>query len=148
MVLPIDESQHNTMNEVNHVSDDNDLRDTARTSEREQERLGAHLREAREYLGLSQEFVAEKLSIPRASVSAIETGKRKLSSLELKGLARLYKRPLSYFLTDEYASSEPEDNTAVALFRTAKTLSDEDRQQVLRFAQFLKRAGRAPSPSK
>jgi len=141
--------RRNTMKEVNHVSDRNDARDTTRTSEQEQERLGARLKEAREYLGLSQEFVAEKLSIPRASVSAIETGKRKVSSLELKSLARLFKRPLSYFLTDEYASSEPEDNTTVALFRTAKTLSDEDRQQVLRFAQFLKRAGRAPfSPSK
>ena len=125
----------------------NDRRDSVRSPAREQERLGALLREAREYLGLSQEFVAEKLGIPRASVSAIETGKRKVSSLELKAMAQLYKRPVSYFLPDE-AAPEPEDETTKALFRTAKRLAKGDREQVLRFAQFLKRAGRVPTPSK
>ena len=62
--------------EVSKVNHRNDRHDSARSPAREQERLGALLREAREYLGLSQELVAEKLGIPRASVSAIETGKR------------------------------------------------------------------------
>jgi len=52
---------------VNHRDE---ARDGARGAETEHERLGSLLREAREYLGLSQEFVAEKLGIPRASVSA------------------------------------------------------------------------------
>jgi transcriptional regulator with XRE-family HTH domain len=117
-------------------------------AEREQTRLGAKLREAREYLGLSQEFVAEQLSIPRASISAIETGKRKVSSLELRDFARLYKRPVGYFLGgDQEDSEEPEDETVVALYRTTRSLNQEDRQQVLRFAQFLKGAGKAPAPS-
>ncbi len=108
----------------------------------EQERLGNRLRESREYIGLSQEFVAEHLGIPRASISAIENGKRKVSSLELKRLARIYKQPLSYFLGgDEF----PTDATFRALYRTAKDLSDQDRQQVLRFAQFLRQAGRPPT---
>jgi len=114
----------------------------------QQSRLGSLLKEAREYLGLSQESVAAKLGMPRASVSALESGKRKVSSLELKRLAQLYKRPLSHFLTDEPGSHEPEDRTTVALFRTTKSLTDEDREQVLRFAQFLKRAGRAPTSSR
>lgn len=125
-----------------------DARQNTRRTEWEQERLGALLKEAREYLGLSQEFVAEKLRIPRASVSAMETGKRKVSSLELGALARLYKRPVSHFLPDESTQAEPEDETTVALFRTARSLTEEDRQQVLRFAQFLKKAGRALSPQK
>src|SRR5258707_13290553 len=108
----------------------------------EQERLGNRLRESREYLGLSQEFVAEHLGIPRASISAMENGKRKVSSLELKQLARLYKQPLSYFLGgDEF----PSDATFRALYRTAKDLSDQDRRQVLRFAQFLRQAGGPPT---
>ena len=59
--------------------------------------MGARLRQAREYLGLSQEAVAEALGVPRASVSAMESGRRKVSSLELRALARLYKRPLDWF---------------------------------------------------
>lgn len=114
----------------------------------EQERLGNRLRESREYLGLSQEFVAEHLGIPRASMSAMENGKRKVSSLELKQLARIYKQPLSYFLgEDEFAHDEQsQDVIFSALYRTARALSDQDRQQVLRFAQFLRQAGQVPAP--
>jgi len=108
-------------------------------------RLGEKLREAREYLGLSQEFVSDQLDIPRPSISAIETGKRKVSGLELRDFARLYKRPVSYFL-EENRPEEPEDETTVALYRAARTLNEEDREQVLRFAQFLKGAGKVPSP--
>lgn len=130
------------------MSNRNNSRENIGVTGVEQDRLGSLLKEAREYLGLSQEAVADKLGIPRASVSALETGKRKVSSLELRQLARLYKRPLSHFLPDDAGSHEPEDQTTVALFRAAKGLTDEDREQVLRFAQFLKRAGRAPTPSK
>lgn len=110
----------------------------------EQERLGELLREAREYLGLSQDDVAEHLGIPRPSVSAIEGGKRKVSSLELKKLARLYRRPVSYFLEEGQVEAETDDETTRALFRTAQDLSESDREQVLKFAQFLRKAG-APS---
>jgi transcriptional regulator with XRE-family HTH domain len=123
------------------IHDDGQSRD----AEEEQELLGRRLRESREYLGLSQEFVAEKLSIPRASISAIETGKRKVSSLELKQLARLYRRPVAFFLSEEQ-ETEADDTTIQALFRTAKALSEQDRQQVLRFAQFLRQSSSAPLP--
>jgi transcriptional regulator with XRE-family HTH domain len=113
-----------------------------------QERLGQRIREAREYLGLSQELVADQLGVPRASVSAMETGKRKVSSIELHHLARLFKRPLSYFFdeTESIQAQDTGDETLRALFRTTRALSDEDRQQVLKFAQFLRHAGPAPKP--
>ncbi len=117
-----------------------------REESRDYESLGSRLKEAREYLGLSQEFVAEQLGVPRASVSAIETGRRKVSSLELRDLARLYKRPLSYFLGESSEErGESKDETASALFRATRNLSEQDKQQVLKFAQFLRSAGRAPS---
>jgi transcriptional regulator with XRE-family HTH domain len=106
-------------------------------------KLGRRIREAREYLGLSQEFVADQLGIPRASVSAIETGKRKVGSLELKELARLLRRPVSYFLGEGADEVEGEE-TFRALYRTARSLSEQDREQVLRFAQFLRHAGKMP----
>jgi transcriptional regulator with XRE-family HTH domain len=114
-------------------------------STHEQEQLGLQLREAREYLGLSQEFVATYLAVPRASVSAMETGKRRVTSLELKKLAKLYKRPLAFFLGAEDQELVQPDETSRALFRTARDLTDEDRKQVLQFAQFLRHAGRAPA---
>jgi transcriptional regulator with XRE-family HTH domain len=105
--------------------------------------MGARLRRAREYLGLSQEAVAETLGVPRASVSAMESGRRKVSSLELRNLARLYKRPLDWFYTSE-AEPIAEDETVSALFRATRNLKQEDKEQVLRFAEFLKGAGQAP----
>ena len=129
------------------------MTDGAKSGERmpgtaeEQRQIGRRLREAREYLGLSQEFIAEQLGVPRASVSAIETGRRKVSGLELKQLARLLKRPVADFLEDQGVETEtPQDPTFRALFRATRALSEEDRRQVLRFAQFLREAGPAPVP--
>lgn len=107
--------------------------------------LGRRLREAREYLGLSQEQVADHLGIPRPSVSTIEAGKRRITFLELKRLAELYRRPLSYFSGEE---EQDADETTDALFRTTQELSSTDREQVLRFAQFLRTAGPARAPSR
>jgi transcriptional regulator with XRE-family HTH domain len=109
-------------------------------AEEEQERLSQRLREAREYLGLSQEEVAERLKVPRASISAIETNKRKVSSLELMQLARIYRRSISSLLGEEEPVEElrAEDETFRALFRTARGLSEQDRQEVLRYAQYLR----------
>ena len=104
--------------------------------------LARRLRESREYLGLSQEAVAERLGVPRASVSAMEAGKRKVSSMELRDLARLYRTSIEQLLGEE-----PEQDPVVgALYRTARNLTQEDREQVLRFAEFLRSAGAAPPP--
>lgn len=104
-----------------------------------QERLAERLREVREYLGLSQEFVALQTGISRAAVSAIENGKRKVEAMELAALASLYRYPLTYFL--EGALDEPASVRAIA--RAATTLTDRDREQVLQFAQFLKAYGQS-----
>lgn len=107
--------------------------------------LGGRLREAREFLGLSQEQVADFLGIARPSVSAMEAGKRGVSFQEMSRLAHLYRRPLSYFSGEDDSEDDP---TAQALFRTTKGLSPNDRQQVLKFAQFLHNAGPAQPPSR
>jgi transcriptional regulator with XRE-family HTH domain len=106
--------------------------------------MGARLREAREFLGLSQEVVADALGVPRASMSAMETGRRKVSSLELRDLARLYKRPMEFFYSDENGADE-EDEATQALFRATRNLTPDDKEQVVRFAEFLKGAGQAPA---
>ena len=102
-----------------------------------EQQLAARLKEAREYIGLPQEAVAQQLDIPRASVSAFESGRRRVTSIELQRLAQLYLTTVSVLL-DEDQQADP---VGEALYRTATTLSDEDRQQVLKFAEFLKAAG-------
>lgn len=109
-------------------------------TEARQRRLAELLREAREYLGLSQQFVAEHTGIPRLAIGAIENGKRKVEALELEALARLYRHPITHFLDNaENVLSEPA--TVRALAREASSLTEGDRDQVLRFARFLKSYG-------
>jgi transcriptional regulator with XRE-family HTH domain len=98
--------------------------------------MGDRLREAREYLGFSQEEVATYLGVPRSALSLIEAGTRKVDALELKKLAGLYKRPVAYFTGDEAEDEYGEDVAHLA--RKARELSPEDRAELGRFADFLR----------
>mgnify|MGYP000553479317 CR=1 FL=1 len=117
-------------------------------SDRETERqsLGDRLRIAREYVGLKQEEVARYLAIPRSALSNIEAGLRKVDALELARLAKLYQRPTSWF-TDDDAIPEDELPAEVAhVARAAAGLSSQDRQELARFADFLKSRARTKGP--
>jgi transcriptional regulator with XRE-family HTH domain len=110
-----------------------------------QKRLGQRLRDARDYIGMSQEEAADASRIARASISAIENGSRKVSSLELKTFATLYKRPVDWFLEHTVSDDPLQDEAMRSLFRAARDLSDADKDKVVAFAQFLRHAGRAPT---
>src|SRR5690242_12597277 len=97
--------------------------------------LAERLRDTREYLGLSQQFVSEQAGIPRSAVSDIERGLRKVDSLELKKLSRLYRYPVEYFLGGVERTSD-DAATVQALARTAGELTQADQEEVLRFAEF------------
>lgn len=105
--------------------------------------VGSRLREAREMLGLTQADVAGALGIGRTSINAMELGRRKVTGLELRRLSRLYRRPVAWLLSEEEAQTSDAD--LKALFRATAALTGEDKDQVLRFAEFL--AG-APSAEK
>lgn len=102
----------------------------------EGEFLRRRLREAREYLNFTQQYVAEQTGIPRTSIVDIESGKRRVDSIELKKLANLYRHPVSYFLD---ATDDQVDAAVLnALARATGELTDDDRREVLRFAEFLR----------
>src|SRR5690348_8793076 len=101
----------------------------------ERRRIAARLKEAREYLGLSQQDVAEKLQLPRTAISQIENGQRGVEALELKALAKVYQRPISFFTGEDPAvAASPEVDL---LARQVKKLTPEDRETLLRYAEFL-----------
>jgi transcriptional regulator with XRE-family HTH domain len=109
------------------------------TQDDRQERLRRRLREVREYLNLSQQFVAEQAGMHRTAIADIERGARKVDSLELHRIARVYRYPVAFFLDDEPAAQESaSEETLNALARAATELSDDDRKEVLKFAQFLR----------
>jgi transcriptional regulator with XRE-family HTH domain len=96
--------------------------------------MAARLKEAREYVGLSQEEVARILKVPRTAISLMESGDRKVDALEIKTLANLYQRTVEY-LTDATQPVIPQEVQHLA--RTASKLTAEDLQELTRFAQFL-----------
>jgi transcriptional regulator with XRE-family HTH domain len=109
--------------------------------------LGERLKEAREYVGLKQDDVAKKLGIPRSALSNIEAGIRKVDAIELAQLAKLYQRPVAWF-TGEDPSTATEMPAEVAhVARAAATLSQQDRQELARFADFLKSRARTKASS-
>ena len=80
--------------------------------------LAQRIRAEREYLKLNQAQVAEVLGIPRATVSALETGRRRVSGLELKKLAALFGTSGDRLLGHEV----DDDPTAVACSARRKPL--------------------------
>jgi transcriptional regulator with XRE-family HTH domain len=105
-------------------------------SEQDRVRLGELLRQAREYLELSQDEVAKQMSLPRTAISLVESGQRRVEALELKKFAEIYQRPVAFFTGEqEISAALPDDVEHLA--RTAKRLSDRDREELARFAEFL-----------
>ncbi|EMB2835663.1 helix-turn-helix transcriptional regulator [Pseudomonas aeruginosa] len=102
--------------------------------------LAERLKEAREYVGLSQDDVANVLGLSRPAVSNIESGSRKVEATELNKLAKLYRKSLDYLMTGrDPLPSGPEQLGFLA--RAVKGLSQQDLDEVARFAEFLKHKG-------
>ena len=56
------------------------------------------LREARRKAGLTQVEVTKALKRPQSYVTKCELGERRMDPIDLQRFAKLYRRPLSYFL--------------------------------------------------
>jgi Zn-dependent peptidase ImmA (M78 family)/DNA-binding XRE family transcriptional regulator/predicted HTH domain antitoxin len=103
--------------------------------------LGRRIRQAREEATLSQDAVAQHLGLTRSAVSLIESGKRKVDSLELRSFSQLVGRSVVFFLDDETATVRgttlDEDNPTQVLFSANQVVDiSQDRIQIERFARF------------
>jgi len=62
--------------------------------------IGTAIRQARFTCGLTQEALAEQLSITRAAVASYETGRRKILAETQMDIAHICGKPLSFFDPD------------------------------------------------
>lgn len=65
---------------------------------KEYQELLVRLRKARKDAKLTQVEVARRLRKPQSFVSKMESGERRLDAVELKAVARIYGRPVSFFV--------------------------------------------------
>ena len=94
--------------------------------------LGKKLKEIRQKIGFSQEFVAEELGISRQAIIAIEAGTRKIDSFELFKLAGIYNVHIEDLLEERkpVASNFQE---AIMSLRNKGILSNEEKKGLLEF---------------
>ena len=94
--------------------------------------LGTRIKKAREYLGLTQEDVANLIGVSRVIITNIEAGIRKVSAEELSKFAKIYG-----WTMEELLEGEKEEN--VPMFaRTFSELSKEDQDEILNLIKFKK----------
>jgi transcriptional regulator with XRE-family HTH domain len=118
------------------------------SADADRQALSERLKEAREYVGLKQDDVAKKLGIPRSALSNIEAGSRKVDAIELAQLAKLYQRPVAWFTGEDPSGATDKTLEEVAhVARAAASLSQQDRQELARFADFLKSRARTKAGS-
>lgn len=65
---------------------------------REHKDLISKLKKAREAAGLQQQDVAKLLKRTQSYVSKLESGQRRVDVVQLKTLARIYKKDMGYFV--------------------------------------------------
>ncbi len=87
--------------------------------------LGKRLRLARKSLRIQQAAAADALAVSRGTICGMENGTRKVGALELVALARLYNKPLDYFIASHATHGGHGSHGATATYAAA-TLVDAD----------------------
>jgi transcriptional regulator with XRE-family HTH domain len=100
--------------------------------------IGSRLRMARELAGLSQEQVAEMLSMRRPSISEIESGRRKVSADELVKLSEVYDVRVSWLMGADDAEKTGGDQKVRLAARELAKLKKEDYDRVMFLLRMLR----------
>lgn len=96
--------------------------------------LPKRLRLAREQAGLSQGQIANFLGVHRPTISEIEAGRRKVSSVELANFAQHYGVSTSWLL-DEQSSENPSVELAA---RELSRLAPQDLDRILNLLKSMR----------
>jgi len=107
----------------------------------DRKKLAQRLKEMREYLALSQDEVSQLVNIPRPAISLIESGDRKVEVSELMRFADAYHCTLDQLTGSESGEKKARPEAAFLAKAVAK-LTETDREELLRFAEFLSNRNR------
>lgn len=105
-----------------------------------QKQLGEKIKQLRESRELSQESLASKVNLPRPAISQIESGQRKVDSLELKKIAKLFSISVDELLADEKTTEKKKSKRKKI---TMPKLHKEKFKQVLLY--ILEKCGAKPN---
>lgn len=98
------------------------------------DKLGTRLKNAREYLGLTQEDVAKLIGVSRVIITNIEAGTRKVSAEELSKFSKIYG-----WTMEELLEGEKKANETIPMFaRSFSELSKEDQDEIINLIKFKK----------
>lgn len=96
-------------------------------------KLNERLKQARQELHLSQDYVARYLQINRTAIVEIESGKRKVSAEELGKFSELFQ-----ISVDELLHGKQTAMPEVLFARQFGTLDERDQQEILNLIAFKK----------
>lgn len=97
--------------------------------------MNERLKQKRKYLKLSQEFVARQMNFSRPTISAIESGQRKVTADELDRFSKLYG-----VTTEELMHGKVSDDAATDMFaRAFSELSEIDKKEIMNLIDFKRR---------
>jgi len=111
--------------------------------------VGQALKHARTAMDFTLKQVSKSMSIAMSTISEIESGKRRVSAVELYRFAKLYQRPISFFL------EESETSASFAILMRAAGTASVSKESIINFHELcrsyrdlrkLVRAPEMPSP--
>lgn len=95
-------------------------------------KIGERLRKLRKYMGLTQEQVAEILSVGRDAILRIEKGDRKIDLQELMNFSKLYNISM-----DELTMEEHTINSSDVVFAKGfNELSEKDKKEIISLIEY------------
>ena len=98
--------------------------------------LAQRLKEARQTAGLNQAEAAMRIGVSRTVLSKIENADRKIDSLELREIAKIYGVTVQHLLRDDEQASENEPKFVEALRQYGKTA--DNRRDIARIEEFCR----------
>lgn len=95
-------------------------------------KIGERLRKLRKYMGLTQEQVAEILSVGRDAILRIEKGERKIDLQELMNFSKLYNISMDELTMEEHTINSSD----VAFARGFNELSEKDKKEIISLIEY------------
>ena len=95
-------------------------------------KIGERLRKLRKYMGLTQEQVAEILSVGRDAILRIEKGDRKIDLQELMSFSKLYNISMDELTAEEHTINSSD----VAFARGFNELSEKDKKEIISLIEY------------